>query len=108
MAPVDPFEMDEGTVQVEPDGEQVVNVEFRLTVLPVEFVRLNVIVSAACAAAARPSAANSAATIKPVFFIINPNSEKFHADQPYHGTFATQGCALCIQRIFAQTSDPSS
>ena len=63
--------MDEGTVHVEPDGEHVVKVEFRLTVLPVEFVRLNVIVSAACAAAAKTSATNNATAIKPVFFITN-------------------------------------
>lgn len=58
-------------MQDEPDGEQVVKVEFRLTVLPVEFVRLNVILSCACTAVAKPSAAKSAAAIKLLFFIAN-------------------------------------
>lgn len=71
MAAVVPFEIDEGTVQDEPDGEQFVKVEFRLTVLPVEFVRLNVILSCACTAVAKPSAAKSAAATKNLFFIAN-------------------------------------
>ena len=81
MAPVAPFEIDAGTVQVDPDGEQAVKVEFRLTVLPVEFVRLNVIVSAACAVVARPSAAKKAATIKPDFFIMNPLENSLLVDR---------------------------
>ena len=59
-------------VPVDPDGEQVVKPEFRLTVLPVEFVRLNVIVSAARAAVASPKASKSAAIAKLVFRIMDP------------------------------------
>ena len=65
MAPAVPFEIEDGIEQVDPDGRQLD--ESFLIVLPVELVKLKVIVSAACAAVSRPIAANSAATIKPVF-----------------------------------------
>jgi hypothetical protein len=48
MTPVVPFEIEDGIEQLDPDGRQLD--ESWLIVLPVEFVKLNVIVSAACAA----------------------------------------------------------
>lgn len=66
--PVVPFEIEDGIEQVDPAGKQLD--DNLLITRPVEFVRLNVIVSAACAAVARPSVTNKAATTKFAFFIM--------------------------------------